>query len=193
MAEHDQYQNILNDTNDRERDLGNQLRDSRNQNLRLQHLLDESQTRAERITQMHTDALNNEMEARMEYWQLAQDRQAELVDTQRERDKHRRTAHRLTVRYNDDTERWRRRHAGCVRQAQNWKGQYRNSQNQVQNQNQNIFILQQQILVLQNNPPQNMAAIEHVMQTLAPHLASLLDYDGQESPDTYYIKLRNIN
>ena len=30
---------------------------------------------------------------------------------------HRRTAHRLTVRYNNDTERWRRRHAGCVQQA----------------------------------------------------------------------------
>ncbi|RGB23290.1 hypothetical protein C1646_774720 [Rhizophagus diaphanus] len=47
MAERDQYQNILNDTNDQERDLGNQLRDN---------------------------ALNNEMEARREYWQLAQDR-----------------------------------------------------------------------------------------------------------------------
>jgi hypothetical protein len=74
-----------------------------------------------------------------------------------------------------------------------WKGRYRNSQNQIQVQNQNIFILQQQILVLQNNPLQNMAAIEHVMQMLAPHLASLPDYDGQEPPDTYYIKLRNIN
>ncbi|CAB5376578.1 unnamed protein product [Rhizophagus irregularis] len=40
-AERDQYQNILNDTNNRERDLGNQLRDSRNQNLQFQRLLDE--------------------------------------------------------------------------------------------------------------------------------------------------------
>ncbi|CAB4411370.1 unnamed protein product [Rhizophagus irregularis] len=38
-AERDQYQNILNDTNNWERDLRNQLRDSRNQNL---HLLDKS-------------------------------------------------------------------------------------------------------------------------------------------------------
>ena len=47
-AERDQYQNILNDTNNRERDLGNQLRDSRNQNLRLQRLLDESRVQVER-------------------------------------------------------------------------------------------------------------------------------------------------
>src|ERR1044072_5846407 len=47
-TERDQYQNILNDTNNRERDLGNQLRDSRNQNLRFQHLLDESRVRVER-------------------------------------------------------------------------------------------------------------------------------------------------
>src|ERR1044071_6815038 len=47
-AERDQYQNILNDTNNRERDYRNQLRDSRNQNLRLQRLLDESQIQVER-------------------------------------------------------------------------------------------------------------------------------------------------
>ncbi|PKC54171.1 hypothetical protein RhiirA1_477836 [Rhizophagus irregularis] len=70
-AERDQYQNILNDENRRVQDLRNQLGDSRNQNLRLQRLLDESRTQAERITQIHTDALNNEMEARREYWQLA--------------------------------------------------------------------------------------------------------------------------
>ncbi|CAB5374791.1 unnamed protein product [Rhizophagus irregularis] len=47
-AERDQYQNILNDTNNREQDLGNQLRDSRNQNLRFQRLLDESRAQTER-------------------------------------------------------------------------------------------------------------------------------------------------
>ena len=130
-------------------------------------MLDESRTQAERITQMHTDALNNEMEARREYWQLAQNRQERIGKLLRENfvyrlliqrkdtqiAKHRRTAHKLTVRYNNDTERWRRRHAGCVRQMQNWKGQYRNSQNQVQARDQNILNLQQQILALQNNPP----------------------------------------
>ena len=116
---------------------------------------------------MHTDALNNEMEARREYWQLAQNRQERIGELLRENfvyrlliqrkdtqiAEHRRNAHRLTVRYNNDTERWRRRHAGCIHQAQNWKGQYRNSQNQVQARDQNILNLQQQILALQNNPP----------------------------------------
>jgi len=42
MAERDQYQNILNNENRQVQDLRNQLGDSRNQNLRLQRLLDES-------------------------------------------------------------------------------------------------------------------------------------------------------
>ncbi|RIA88551.1 hypothetical protein C1645_826189, partial [Glomus cerebriforme] len=71
---------IDDDTNNWERDLGNQLRDSRNQNLRFQHLLDESRVQAERITQIHTDALNDENRQRKDT-QIAE---------------HRRTAHRLT-------------------------------------------------------------------------------------------------
>jgi hypothetical protein len=47
-AERDQYQDILNDTNNQEQDFRNQLRDNRNQNLQLQHLLDESRTQTER-------------------------------------------------------------------------------------------------------------------------------------------------
>ena len=97
------------------------------------------------------------------------------------------------MRYNNDTERWRRTYADSQNRHLKWKGRYRNSQNQIQVQNQNIFNLQQQILVLQNNLLQNMAAIEHVMQTLASYLASLPAYDGQEPPDAYYVKLRNIN
>src|SRR5437764_14410643 len=62
-AERDQYQNLLHDSIQRVDNLRNQFTDSENQNLRLQHLLDEFQTQAERITQMHKDALNNEMEA----------------------------------------------------------------------------------------------------------------------------------
>ena len=81
---------------------------------------------------MHTDALNNEMEARREYWQLAQNRQEHIGELLRENfvcrlliqrkdtqiAEHRRTAYRLTVYYNNDTECWRRRHADCVHQAQ---------------------------------------------------------------------------
>ena len=74
-AERDQYQNLLHDSIQRVDNLRNQLNDSGNQNLRLQRLLDESRTQAERIIQIHTDVLNNEMEACREYWQLAQNKQ----------------------------------------------------------------------------------------------------------------------
>ena len=79
-TERDQYQNLLHDSIQRVDHLRNQFNDSGNQNLRLQRLLDESRTQAERITQMHTDALNNEMEARREYWQLAQNRQERISE-----------------------------------------------------------------------------------------------------------------
>ena len=105
----------------------------------------------------------------------------------------RRNAHRLTVRYNNDTERWRRRHAGCVHQAQNWKDQYRNSQNQVQVRDQNIFNLQQQIFALQNNLPQaqHMADARRlpVLTMIAPVLAKTKPYTGQEPPDDYLDRL----
>ncbi len=122
---------------------------------------------------MYTNALNNEIEACREYWQLVQNRQERIGKLLRENfvyqlliqhkdtqiAEHRRTAHRLIVRYNNDTECWRRRHADCIHQAQNQKGQYRNLQNQVQARDQNILNLQQQILTLQNNPP-NIQYIE---------------------------------
>ncbi|CAB4415961.1 unnamed protein product [Rhizophagus irregularis] len=47
-TERDQYQNILNETNEWERVLIQQLRDMRNENLRFQRLLDESRAQAER-------------------------------------------------------------------------------------------------------------------------------------------------
>ncbi|GBC14371.2 hypothetical protein GLOIN_2v1885507 [Rhizophagus irregularis DAOM 181602=DAOM 197198] len=123
--------------------------------------------------------------------QLA-NQQNQLVNQQNQIAEHRRNAHRLMLRYNADTERWRRRHAGCIRQAQNWQRQYRISQTQVQAQAQNILNLQQQILALQNNPP-NMATIQNVMHTISPGLAQLPFYDGQELPDSYYQKLRAVN
>src|ERR1044072_720246 len=52
-TERDQYQNLLHDSIQRVDHLRNQFNDSGNQNLRLQRLLDESRTQAERITQMH--------------------------------------------------------------------------------------------------------------------------------------------
>ncbi|GBB92649.1 hypothetical protein RclHR1_02040011 [Rhizophagus clarus] len=73
-----------------------------------------------------------------------------------------------------------------------WKGRYRNSQNQIQVQNQNIFNLQQQILVLQNNPPRNMAAVHEIYQMLAPSLGQIPNYTGKETPDEYIQKITNI-
>ena len=66
---------------------------------------------------MHTNVLNDEREARRQNWQLVQNRQAELDNTQRERDEHRINAYRMTVRYNNDTKRWRRTHMTCVCQV----------------------------------------------------------------------------
>jgi hypothetical protein len=216
-TERDQYQNILNDENRQVRDLRQQLNDSRNQNLRSQRLLDESRTQVERTAKEKDNAqgerdlailaYNNERKESRRWYFSYRDKDRRVSELLREYfafrlliqrkntqiAEHRRTAHRWTLRYNNDTERWRRAYADSQNRHLKWKGRYRNSQNQIQVQNQNIFNLQQQILVLQNNPLQNMAAIEHVMQMLAPHLASLPDYDGQEPPDTYYIKLRNIN
>ena len=163
-AERDQYQDLLNDENKQIQDLRQQLSDTRNQNLRFQRLLDESQGERD----LAILAYNNERDAYRDCQQIAQQRQVRIVSLLQENfafrllnqhkdtqiAEHRRIAHRMTVRYNNDTECRRRRHAGCAQQAQNWKGQYRNSQNQVQVRNQNIFNLQQQIFVLQNNPPQ---------------------------------------
>src|SRR4051794_34335418 len=83
-AERDQYQNLLHDSIQRVDQLRNQLNDSGNQNLRLQRLLDKFRAQVKRIMQMHTTALNNEMEARREYWQLAQNRQERIGELLRE-------------------------------------------------------------------------------------------------------------
>src|SRR5437763_14315592 len=55
-AERDQYQNLLNETNERERVLIQQLRDMRNENLRSQWLLDESQTQTDRTARERDNA-----------------------------------------------------------------------------------------------------------------------------------------
>ncbi|PKC75498.1 hypothetical protein RhiirA1_448684 [Rhizophagus irregularis] len=77
-------------------------------------------------------------------------------------DEYRRNNRRWTVRYNNDTERWRRMSNGCIRQAQHLKGQFRASQIHINN--------LQQIFVLQNP---NMATIQDITITLAPHLAAM--------------------
>ncbi|CAB4399545.1 unnamed protein product [Rhizophagus irregularis] len=192
-AERDQYQNLLNEENRQVNDLRRQLNEARAQVLRTDRMM--------------TDALRDERNARREYWEIAENRKQrisellrnnfafQLLNQQKNQQitDYRKNIHRWTVRYNNDTERWRSRHAGCIRQAQNWKGQFRASQTLNNNLQQQINNLQQQILILQNNALLNMATIQDVMHTIAPSLANLPNYDGQEPPDSYYQKLRNIN
>src|SRR5438045_8971321 len=71
-AEHDQYQNLLNDINREVPNLRNQIQDLKNQ---------------------HT----NTYWSLRENWELAQNRQAEIVNTQRELDEIRRNDQRMTV------------------------------------------------------------------------------------------------
>ena len=50
------------------------------------------------------------------------------------------------------------------------------------------------ILNLQNNPLlANMATLVDVNQLITPAYSAIPFYDGQEEPDSYYAKLRNIN
>ena len=102
---------------------------------------------------------------------------------------------------------WKRRYTACSQQAQNLKRHYRQSRADIGLLEYNRDRLNERylkwkakelnsrqiILNLQNNPPGNMATIQDVMHTLAPLLAQLPNYDGQEPPDVYYQKLRNIN
>jgi hypothetical protein len=114
------------------------------------------------------------------------------------------------MRYNDNTERWRRRHGCAVQQARNWANRCRNAQVETQAQNflaQNrqrrilrekiayrllINNLRGQIFALQNNPPGNMAAVHEIYQILAPALGQIPNYIGKETPDEYIQKITNI-
>ena len=121
-------------------DQGNQLEG-------LQVLLDESHEREQtlrqdlnnsraevlRVTRMYNDALNDERNARQNLQDVVQNQQGQIANLQGqignlqgqigiqqgEINEHRRAIHRWTVRYNNDTERWRRRHGGCIQQARN--------------------------------------------------------------------------
>jgi uncharacterized protein YoxC len=101
---------------------------------------------------------------------------------------------------------WRRRYETCAQQAQNLKRYYRNGRADIgllEYNRDRIYDRylkwkakelnsRQIILNLQNNPP-NMATMVDVNQLLTPAFTALPFYDGQEEPDSYYAKLRNIN
>ena len=48
------------------------------------------------------------------------------------------------------------------------------------------------ILNLQNNPLRNMAGIQDVMNAMAPILAQIPQYIGQEPPDSYFNKVMQV-
>ena len=111
--------------------------------MQSQRLLDESQTQAERTAKERDNAqrerdlailaYNNEKKESHRWHFSYRDKNRHVRELLQENfafrlliqckntqiAEHRRTAHRLTVRYNADTERWRRRHECAVQQAQN--------------------------------------------------------------------------
>src|SRR6185437_12953703 len=213
-AERDQYQNILNDTNNRERDLGNQLRDSRNQNLRLQRLLDESRVRVEKTVRERDNAQGERDLAMLAYNNERQESRRWMFSY---RDKDRRVQGLLREKfakqllYQRDTNRLQ----------QNTRQLQTNAQNQVnrmliiiarkqtrigellrekfvfqlviRQRDQNNLNLQGQILALQNNPLLNMANAHlrrlPLLKILNPNLGKFQSYTGQEPPDEYLDKV----
>src|SRR6185295_7147233 len=102
---------------------------------------------------------------------------------------------------------WRRRYTACAQQAQNLKRYYRNGRADIglleynRDRLYNRYLTwkakelnsRQIILNLQNNPPNIANNMVHINQLLIPVFTTLPFYDGQEEPDSYYAKLRNIN
>ena len=178
-AERDQYQNLLNETNERERVLIQQLRDMRNENLRSQRLLDESRTQTDRTARERDNAQGERDLAMLAYNNERQESRRWMFSY---RDKDRRVQGLLREKfakqllYQRDTNRLQ----------QNTRRLQTNAQNQVnrmlviiarkqtrigellrekfvfqlviRQRDQNILNLQGQILALQNNPPN----IQHI-------------------------------
>src|SRR5436190_21787423 len=84
---------------------------------------------------------------------------------------------------------WRRRYTSCAQQAQNLKRYYRNGRADIGLLEYNRDRLYDRYLKWKAKEL-NMI---HVNQLLTPAFTILPFYDGQEEPDSYYAKLRNIN
>jgi chromosome segregation ATPase len=98
---------LLDEANDRAQTLRNDLNNSR--------------AEVHRLTQMYNNALTDERNERQHLQNVVQDQQGQIANQQGQIanqqgqiNEYRRNAHRLTVRYNNDTERWRRRHNSCI-------------------------------------------------------------------------------
>src|ERR1044071_4332080 len=213
-AERDQYQSILNDTNNRERDLGNQLRDSRNQNLRFQRLLDESRAQTERTVRERDNAQGERNLAMLAYNNERQESRRWMFSY---RDKDRRVQGLLREKFAKQLLHQR----DTDRLQQNTRRLQTNAQNQVnrmliiiarkqtrigellrekfvfqlviRQRDQNNLNLQGQILALQNNPLLNMANAHlrclPLLKILNPNLGKFQSYTGQEPPDEYLDKV----
>lgn len=72
-----------------------------------------------------------------------------------------------------------------------WKNRTRNKEQIIMNLNQNILNFQQQILVLQNNP-QNMATVVECSNIIAPSLANIPEFIGQEHPETWIERITKL-
>src|SRR3954470_15802495 len=98
---------------------------------------------------------------------------------------------------------WKRRHTACAQQAQNLKRYYRQAQadiglleynrdrvyNRYEKWKAKEINSRQIILNLQNNPPGNMVTVQDVTISLAPLIAQIPHYTGQEPPDDYYNRM----
>ncbi|CAB5389640.1 unnamed protein product [Rhizophagus irregularis] len=164
-AKRDLYQNILNDTNNRERDLRNELRDGRNQNLRLQRLLDESRVRVERTVRERDNAQGERDLAMLAY------------------NNERQESRRWMFSYRDKD----RRVQGLLREKFAKQLLYQRDTNRLQQNTRQLQTNAQN----QNNPLGNMADARRlpVLTMIALVLAKTKPYTGQEPPDDYLDRL----
>jgi len=178
IAERDNFQSTLHDYQDMVAELTKDLTKANNDILHRDRLLEEG--------------LGDEREARRQWWQIAQNRQ---INAQNIQINAQRIVARKQNRINELTQEKiclqlinRRRkaetdlvefnRAWIFNRYRKWKTRELNSR--------------QIILNLQINPP-NMANMIQVNKLLTPAFATLPFYDGQEEPDSYYAKMRNIN
>ncbi|PKC01533.1 hypothetical protein RhiirA5_456218 [Rhizophagus irregularis] len=164
--------NLLNNANGQINNFINDMANVRNECLRRAQLL--------------TIAYNNEANERRRWWQIARERQTNgqrIAFRKQNRInilvREKAVLQILVRRRKAEADLAEFNRAWVFNRYQKWKARE--------------LISRQNILNLQNNPPGNMATIQDVMHTISPALAQLPNYDGQEPPDVYYQKLRNIN
>ncbi|GBC32473.2 hypothetical protein GLOIN_2v1885507 [Rhizophagus irregularis DAOM 181602=DAOM 197198] len=162
-----ELRNIIEDQDNMEDRLEGLLDDAHNREEYLRQKLNNTRATILRTRRTYEDAYANEVRHRQHWEALTQNTQIQLANiqaqfansqiqlanVQRERDESRRNAHRLLQRYNTETEQSRRRANGIIQQARAWRGQFLNCRNHGQNLQNQVNNLNQQILALQNNPP----------------------------------------